>query len=99
MARHSTRTLLRRQAIDGNVKVLQAPWERLCKAALNYADAKTIFEKAEANESLVDAAYFLIWAAQQAVRGGVKPDGTFRTEIPHGLVDKDDACSTRAEGK
>lgn len=97
MAKRSTRQLLRRQAHDGTVKVLQEPWERLCKAALSFAEADTVFEMSEAKDSLVDAAYYLVWAAQQAVRGGVKEDGTFRTEIPHGLGD--DRRSTGPEGK
>ncbi len=81
MARSTQRALLRKAATDG-VKHLDQYVEKLYAAARNFADPGTVFEQTEAKRLLVDAAYYLCWAAGQSVRGGLRNGQLIQPEPP-----------------
>lgn len=83
MARHTTRTLLRSLTVGTHV-ALDGRAEKLYAAARAFAEADTVFEKIEAQRQLLDASWYLVWTAQQIVRGHFK-DGRV-PEMPPELV-------------
>lgn len=67
-----THALLKKAAVDGDPR-LDALVERLGVKACHLAESRTVFEEIEARRALVDAAYHLVWNAQQIVKRGRAP--------------------------